>query len=482
MPFVHTPARIRYPVALAIGVGALAARWFLDPVIGPRQPYLGCLVGTVAATLTCGFAPGFATLVVTFLASEWLFYVPGAEPLSHPIRFVASLITFAFGTIIVWLMSAQRRAHDRALAEADRAHVRQQQLECEVERRQALEAELRLSREEFRTLVNRAPVGIMGADIDGRCTFANEKWQALTGLSARDTLGHAWSRAIHPDDIASTMARWTESVEGRKPYVNELRIVDADGTIHPVLAAALPIRDASGTVVSFIGTVMDLTDLHQREEMLRRLIDTQEKEKQSLCHEFHDGLIQHAVGSRMLLEAYLRDHPHVPQRDLLETVIGELDRGIADGRMLIRGIRTAVLDDLGLVDALHDLVDSSAATGLTVHATIPPTLGPLPAALETTVYRVVQESLSNVRRHAGVTTASLSLDRTDDRIDLAVSDAGCGFEPAGARGRGFGLTGMTERVRLAGGDCQIDSAPGEGTRIRVTLPVPPAGSTPPAQR
>jgi len=482
MPFVHSPHRIRYPVALAIGITAMGARWLLDPVIGPRQPYLGCLVGTVAATLTCGFGPGFATLVLTFLASEWLFSFPGANPLGHPIRFIASLITFGFGVAIVWLMAAQRRAHDKAIAEADRSHVREQQLELEVERRQVLEAELRLSREEFRTLVDRAPVGIIGADADGRCTFANQKWRALTGLSARETLGDGWRRAIHPDDIPATLARWTESVEERKAYVNELRMVDVEGVIHPVLAAALPIHDASGMAVGFIGTVMDLTDLHQREEMLRRLIDTQEEEKQSLCHEFHDGLIQHAVGSRMLLEAYLRDHADVPQRDVLATVIGELDRGIADGRMLIRGIRTAVLDDLGLVAALHDLVDQSAAAGLTVHATVPPVLGPLPAALETTVYRVVQESLSNVRRHAGVKAAYVSLVRAAERLELEVSDAGCGFDPAAARGRGFGLAGMTERVRLAGGDCQIDSSPGHGTRIRVTLPVSPTGSTAPARR
>ena len=227
---------------------------------------------------------------------------------------------------------------------------------------------------------------------------------------------------------------------------------------------------------------MDLSELHHREAMLRRLIDTQEQEKQSLCHEFHDGLIQYAVGSRMLLESYVRNHPDVPQRDVIGTVIDHLGRGIDDGRLLIRGIRTAVLDDLGLAAALHDLVDQSATSGIVVTLDLPADLDTLPPVLETTVYRVVQEALANVRRHAGVTAARVALSRHADRLDLAISDQGRGFDPGAAKLRGFGLAGMIERTRLAGGTCAIDSAPGRGTRISIRLPLPPDAATLPAPR
>lgn len=480
MPFVHAAPRLRYPTALAIGAAGLVVRWLLDPILGDVQPYFGVLVGTSLATLWCGFGPGLAALAFTFVASEWLF--SDVDVLTHPVHLLASLITFAFGAVVVWLMAGQRTARDDARRDAAAADHRRAELQREVERRQALEAELRHSREEFRTLVERAPVGILGADAKGRCTFANRMWYDLTGLTPADTLGNAWSRAIHPDDLAATMDRWTESVATRYPYINELRVVHVDGTVHPVLATAQPIYDAGGAVVSFIGTVMDLTELHHREAMLRRLIDTQEQEKQSLCHEFHDGLIQYAVGSRMLLESYLRNHPGAPQRDVIETVISHLGRGIDDGRLLIRGIRTAVLDDLGLAAALHDLADQSASAGITVAVDLPADLDTLPPVLETTVYRVVQEALANVRRHANVTTARVVLTRHPDRLDLEVSDQGCGFDPAAAKVRGFGLAGMIERTRLAGGTCTVDSAPGRGTRIAIRLPFPAAAATLPAPR
>ena len=482
MPFFHRPPPVRYPVALAIGAAVLLGRWLLDPLLGLRQPYMGCLVATFIATRRCGLGPGLLTLVLTFVISDRFFVLPESSVWSgDPSRVAASLITLGFAVVMCWIVAGERTARDSAEAEANAAHERQQRLEQEISRSRSLEADLRVSREEFRTLATRAPVGIMAADPRGLCTFANEKWQELTGLSSAETLGHSWSRAIHPDDLATTMAKWNASVTAREPYVNELRILHTDGSVHPVLAAALPIHDASGSVAGFIGTVMDLTDRHLREEMLRRLIDTQEREKQSLCHEFHDGLIQYAVGSRMLLEAYLRDHPDVPQRDVLETVIGHLARGIDDGRLLIRGIRTAVLDDLGLEAALDDLVDQSAAAGVAVAMALPTAIGPLPPTLETTIYRVVQESLANVRRHSGAAAARVTLARDGDRLSVEIADEGCGFDPAAARHRGFGLTGMVERVRLAGGECRIDSAPGRGARIGVTLPVPVPASPAPAR-
>jgi two-component system NarL family sensor kinase len=91
-----------------------------------------------------------------------------------------------------------------------------------------------------------------------------------------------------------------------------------------------------------------------RESLLRRLIDVQESEKQALCHEFHDGLIQYAIGAKMSLEAFLRDHPGVAAA-AIEDAINCLAAGIADGRRTIRGIRPAVLDDLGLKAALPAL-------------------------------------------------------------------------------------------------------------------------------
>ncbi|MFM7521998.1 MAG: DUF4118 domain-containing protein [Planctomycetota bacterium] len=136
MPFVHAAPRLRYPTALAIGAAGLVVRWLLDPILGDVQPYFGVLVGTSLATLWCGFGPGLAALAFTFVASEWLF--SDVDVLTHPVHLLASLITFAFGAVVVWLMAGQRTARDDARRDAAAADHRRAELQREVERRQAL--------------------------------------------------------------------------------------------------------------------------------------------------------------------------------------------------------------------------------------------------------------------------------------------------------------------------------------------------------
>jgi PAS domain S-box-containing protein len=467
---------------------------------------------------------------------------------------------------------------------------------------------LRFAEERFQVLAQKGPLGILQADAEGRCIYANEMWCRLTGLSPAETLGFAWSRAVHPDDIAMVMEKWQTSVAARTPYLNEVRLIQPDGSVVYVIASALPIQDAAGTTIGFIGTVLDITarraaeqrlhiqesylqgladhsesviylkdlagrylmvnrrwhelfgrddgvvlgrtdhdlfsppiargfvetdaavrtsgepvtreelvehgggihtyisqkfpvrdaaghlvatggistditqitralvELADKERILRRLIDLQETEKRTLCHEFHDGLIQHAVGAKMMLEGWLERHPDGPDADMIMAVARTLRAGIAEGRQTIRGIRPAVLDDLGLEAAIDDLLDGIGADGLTVERRIDLSLGTVPEALQTTVYRVMQESLVNARRHSTSDRVVVELCRCDDDICLAVEDFGCGFDVATARARGCGLIGMLERVRLAGGECHIESRPGRGTRVRARLRVPPADS------
>lgn len=220
-------------------------------------------------------------------------------------------------------------------------------------------------------------------------------------------------------------------------------------------------------------------ELDARGELLRGLLDVQEREKQFLCNEFHDGIVQYAVGARMLLEGLQQTRPEQPAADVVETVIDYLQRGIEDGRRAIRGIRPAVLDDGDLADALTDLVDQFRALGMTVTLDADGIAGQrLPEALQTTLYRVVQEALSNARRHSGSDRAGVSVAVSDRELLVEVTDAGRGFEP-GQSPEGFGLRGMAERVRLAGGALAIDTRPRGGTRVAVRVPLPARASDPP---
>jgi len=219
-------------------------------------------------------------------------------------------------------------------------------------------------------------------------------------------------------------------------------------------------------------------ELDARGELLRGLLDVQEREKQFLCNEFHDGLVQYAVGARMLLEGLQRGPAEQPADDVVETVIDYLQRGIEDGRRAIRGIRPAVLDDGDLADALTDLVDQFRTLGMTVTLSLGGIAGRrLPETLQTMLYRVVQEALSNARRHSGSDRASVAVTMGDRDLVVEVADAGRGFDP-GRSPEGFGLRGMAERVRLAGGSLAIDTRPRGGTRVVARVPLPARAAEP----
>lgn len=473
-----------------------------------------------------------------------------------------------------------------------------------------LSRRLAAAREAFTVLAERAPIGILHADTRGMCTYANDAWCTISGLSLDETLDRRWSRAIHPDDLEMVIAKWEASVAERRPYVNEVRLVRPDGSLRHVVVAACPTHDARGGVTGFIGTALDVTDrlaaenvarekesllqalvdhssaaiylkdragryllvnrqhrelwpamrdfrtgttpfdwfpeetarsflesdavvfrtgetrtfeesleiggerrtylsikfpvfdasrtvtavggisaditdlerarreLADRERLLRRLIDVQENEKQHVCHEFHDGLIQYAVGSKMLLEGLIAQGLPAGMQPAVESVIEFLAKGIEDGRRVIRGIRPAALDDLGLRAALEELTADLRDADIDTDLVFDPSIDALAPALQTTIYRIAQESLNNARKHSGSRRVSLSVRQAGDRVEMLVTDAGRGFTAADAPATGFGLTGIRERTRLAGGECLIDTAPGAGARIQVRLPVAPHSPPP----
>ncbi len=463
--------------------------------------------------------------------------------------------------------------------------------------------QLFVSRAAFAALAQRAPVGILKADADGKCTFANDTWCELSGLSQAETIGLGWTKAVFREDLPAVTAKWEESVRSRQPYVNELRLVQPDGSLRHVLASGRPTFDKQGRLEGFIGTVLDVsgqrlaqqqarekesllralinnssaaiylkdvagryllinqrhmelfpamrdfkpgttpfdwfpedvarsfiaTDsevvqggqtktfeeavatkegtrfyltvkfpvfnelrqvvavggisaditemqlarqrLAERERLLQTLIDVQENEKQLLCHEFHDGLIQYAVGSKMLLEGIRDRGPPGDCRAVIGSVIECLAKGIEEGRRVIRGIRPAVLDDLGLRAAIDDLVSDLQETGTVVESRFDTDIDMIPTSLQTTVYRVVQEALNNARKHSGSQRVGLSLGQTARHVSIKIEDFGCGFDLQATEGSGFGLVSMRERSRLLGGECSVESTPGKGTTITILLPV-----------
>ena len=201
----------------------------------------------------------------------------------------------------------------------------------------------------------------------------------------------------------------------------------------------------------------------ERRESARRALAAQEAERRRIARELHDEVGQALTA--VILQLDRADRSADRQAEARETVRASLEevRGIA------RRLRPEALDDLGLRSALAALTnDMTRRTGLVVARRISPVLPELDSEEELVVYRVAQEALTNVVRHASTRSAELDLDVRDGRVELAVSDGGAGFEP-GAAPESAGLLGMRERALLIGAELEVRSAVGAGTTVRLRL-------------
>jgi two-component system, NarL family, sensor histidine kinase DevS len=215
-------------------------------------------------------------------------------------------------------------------------------------------------------------------------------------------------------------------------------------------------------------------------DRLRRTMDASERERKFWARELHDETLQGLAALRVLLGSGLRVGTPEAMARAITQATDELGGEIDKLRALITELRPAALDELGLMAAIEALTERSAVTaGLDIKTefAIPETWGRerLDPELESTLYRLVQEALTNVVKHARAERVDLKVSMDGDAVTVSVRDDGVGFDPA-TMSEGFGLVGMRERLELIGGHVQVSSAPGQGTEVRAELPVSGAPS------
>ncbi|MFH1266460.1 MAG: sensor histidine kinase [Planctomycetota bacterium] len=199
-----------------------------------------------------------------------------------------------------------------------------------------------------------------------------------------------------------------------------------------------------------------------------------ERDRKLIAYEIHDGLAQQLTGALFLFQTVHQQLSQKPEEagETLDAAVALLSRGIAEARRLISGLRPPILDESGVVAAVEYLVSEQQEDG-----------GPeiefrhnvrfdrLAHPLETAVFRIVQETLTNARRYSQSKKISIELVQSGNRIHVEVRDWGIGFDPEKTEKESFGLQGVRERARLLGGQAAIHSTPGEGTCITVELPI-----------
>ena len=216
-------------------------------------------------------------------------------------------------------------------------------------------------------------------------------------------------------------------------------------------------------------------------QLAGKALMAQEEERSRLSRELHDELGQILTALRLEMGLLAKALGPLPEtsRAVVDNAAGLVERSAEELRRICRGLRPPLLDDLGLEPALQTLTHEFAErTGITVHADLDGTLSDerFPPEIALATYRIMQEALNNVSRHASTHEVSVSLFRTPEELQLSVEDRGLGFSPETlSPQQSCGIEGMRERARLVAGILSVTSAPGQGTRVVFRVPITPGG-------
>jgi PAS domain S-box-containing protein len=349
-----------------------------------------------------------------------------------------------------------------------------------VEERKRHIAVLRESEERFHLMADTAPTLIWMSGTNKLCTFFNRGWLNFTGRSIEQELGEGWTYGVHPDDRKDCLRVYSTAFDSRNSFQMEYRLRRFDGEYRWLADYGVPRFGHNGTFCGYIGSCVDITERKLFEISLRdltgRLIHAQEEESSRIARELHDDISQRMAYLQIGLEQFGQTIPALTSNDRKELHnLSELASEVSsDLHSISHQLHPARLDLQGLVAATGSFCREIARQHeLRIefyHHDIP---AHIPTDVTLSLFRIVQESLRNVVKHAKTTQAKVELSYCGDAIDLCISDSGAGFHCDSAqRNGGLGLISMRERLRLIGGHFAVESEPSQGTRIRVRVPLP----------
>jgi two-component system sensor histidine kinase UhpB len=319
-------------------------------------------------------------------------------------------------------------------------------------------------------------------------TWSDELYR-IFGLNADkpDLSYQQFLNFVAPQDVDRIRALVDEAIRERRQFNCDYRITLANGSIRVMNDRGGVILDEEGTPIRLVGTAQDVTETRKAEQALqeyaarlktlsRRVVEVQEEERRHLARELHDeiGQVLSAVSVNLQSLKGVCDSAAAPR---LEESIKVVDDAIQQVRNLSLDLRPSMLDDLGLVSTLRWYADRQARrAGFTLHLSVDSAGCRLPADIQIACYRLVQEALTNVVRHARAKQVWLEYQEDEAQVQIVVRDDGVGFDVAevrqrAARGASLGVLGMQERTELAGGQFDIESKPAQGTAIRVRFPL-----------
>jgi PAS domain S-box-containing protein len=361
-----------------------------------------------------------------------------------------------------------------------------------TERKQAQE-EAEKSQSTIRALLESTPQSVVAVSADEKIVLANGNTEKMFGYSREELLGQPLEILV-PENVRARHVKHRRAYFANmqsRPMAIGLNLVGRrkDGTNFPVEIGLSAIETAAGKLA--VAFVSDITQRRQLEEAGRArgeeiqalaasLLTAQEEERRRVSRELHDQICQQLASLAIDIGGLAADPP--PPEDAqsrLKALQARVVKASEETRHIAYQLHPSVLDDLGLVASLRGLCKefSERATNIALECTDVPLPASVPRELASCLYRVAQESLQNIAKHASAKHVSVALTLQKGTVVLTIADDGAGFDQEAVKGRGgLGLIGMKERARLVNGKLSFAAQPGHGTRIALQVPLP-AGSS-----
>ncbi len=347
-------------------------------------------------------------------------------------------------------------------------------------RRRSAEKELRQKSEELDNFFSTNLDLLCIADTDGYFLRLNPAWEKTLGYNLAELMSRRYVEFVHPDDVPATLdaMQALSSLQRVVNFTNRYRT--KNGSYRHMLWSAVAVANR------VFAAARDITErlqteaiIHERESELQvltgRLIRDQEEERRRVARELHDDLCQRLAALAIAAgraQAVVQDGPDSVRNSLADI----RDRTIqmaADAQNISRRLHPSILDDLGMTKAIEaECQQIAEREGIEMRSSVETLPKDLPKEIALSIYRIAQEGLNNVVKHACARRVTVSLTRSEIGLHLTVEDDGIGFDVAAVRDKaGLGLQSIRERVRLVRGTCRIHSEPEKGTTIEVSVPL-----------
>jgi len=361
----------------------------------------------------------------------------------------------------------------------------------DVTQRKNADIALKESEERYKRLIVSVTDYIYTVTIeDGRQISTNhgEGCYAVTGYSSEQYQADPdlWYRMVYDVDRDSVVEQVQKMLAGERSEPLEHRIVHSSGSIRWVMNTLVPLFDKFGQLIAYDGLISDITERKMLEEELekvrmmeqenlkifsRRLLEVQEEERRAIARELHDEIGQSLTGLKLSVES-IANSLRSDQADNLRAIEVSLGELLSIVRHMSLNLRPAMLDDFGLVNTLLWYFERyKSQTGISVFFIQSGADRRFGQQKEIALYRITQESLTNVARHAGVKSVMVKLDIEQDRVILMIKDEGRGFDASHTAHSCSGLSIMRERSILLNGTFSLSSSLNKGTEVTVAMPL-----------